>query len=103
MVVGIQLVVLGEVPDAFVDVAESAKLLVVARQHYLILAFGSEESVVGIGLERCPVEYKHEVAALECEHLIIVLVPQLLDRQNDMATIRLTSSIMALSNAFNSP
>ena len=66
---------------SIVNIAEAAKLFVVARQHNFIFAFRSQKTIAFIRLERCPVKHKHQVATAKCQHLVAVAVPQTDHRQ----------------------
>ena len=64
---------------AVVDESVSSEFQGVGIEYHLILAGRREESVSGEGLCRAPVENEDEVAALECEHLVVVFLPEFLN------------------------
>lgn len=63
-----------------VDVAKAAKGRVVARQGRHIRAGRGKDAVAVETLEGAEVEHEHIVAAHKGKHLVVVLLPQLLDR-----------------------
>ena len=77
---GIKLIVLGEVMHGVVDIAIAAIARVVAVHHAHIFSLGSENTIVGKRLRRIEVIHEYKIAAHIGEHLVVVLIPQLTHR-----------------------
>lgn len=77
---GVERVWLGQMVRARVDVAVTAVFRLVGVHHVYVFALRGEDSVAGERLRRIEVEHENEVAALERQHLVVVLVPQFLHR-----------------------
>ena len=70
----------GQVLHCGVYVVVAAVDVLVGVEHVAVASLRREYAIVGERFRRVEVEHKHKVAALERQHLVIVLVPKFLDR-----------------------
>ncbi len=80
MVFHIQGVEIGDVGDAVVSKAVATEFLGIGVEYNIVGACGNEEAVVGVRTRWREVEDEYQVAALEAQYLIAIIVPYLLHR-----------------------
>ena len=77
MILNVERIIVGQVDNAVISKAVTAKLLGIGIKHHLVRARRHEETVVGVRARRREIEHEDKLATHIAEHLIAVVVPNL--------------------------